>query len=172
MTAMILGASILLSVLFVAPRAVAQAPGQPQAAAPVALDLEDDKDDGSYGKSVETTAVVLRAMIDSPRRYQRKDGPFVQRAIDFLVSRQDKDGSIHDPGADKAAIARQTRLAAAALALHAHVSTEAALKRALEFVGQNEPNASPWTDAKLPESKEALLVFAKNLLAQRNADKS
>jgi squalene-hopene/tetraprenyl-beta-curcumene cyclase len=173
----------------VAPRTSAQVPGQPKAPAPIALDLEDDiddsvrwlrfvqeKEDGSYAKSVEATALVLRAMIGSPRHYQRKDGPFVQRAIDYLVSRQDKDGSIHDAGPDpmmdKPAIAKQTRMAAAALALHAQSSTEATLKRALEFIGKNEPDATPWNDAKLPEPKEALLAFAKNLLAKRNADKS
>ena len=38
-------------------------------------------------------------MVDSPRRYVRADGPFVARALDYLVSTQAADGSIHDANA-------------------------------------------------------------------------
>ena len=146
----VLGALALIAAAAFASPAQTPAPAAPPAAAAQAtptLDLRgdidvglrwlryaQDKDTGSYGGSVETTALVLRAMIQSPRKYQRVDGPFVQRALDFLVSRQDADGSIHDAGASREAIARQTRVATAALLLHAHVSTEAAVQKALRFV--------------------------------------
>jgi squalene-hopene/tetraprenyl-beta-curcumene cyclase len=138
------------------------------------LRFEQDKKDGSYGKSVWTTAIVLRAMAECPRKYGRMDGPFVQKAIDFLVSKQAADGSIADPGSDAAAIMLQTRAAAGALGLHAHVSTEPALKKALAFVTADPKNADagPWQDAKLPESKEALSADVVKLLAKRQPDGS
>ncbi len=139
------------------------------------LRFQQDRKDGSYGGQVETTALVLRAMSECPRHYGRNDGPFVLKAIDFLVSKQDADGSIHDAGASPADALRQTRLAAGALAENAHHSTEATLNKALAFIGK-DPQASsetgPWQDVKLPESKADVGALAVKLLAQRAPDAS
>ncbi|MBL8857185.1 MAG: terpene cyclase/mutase family protein [Planctomycetes bacterium] len=162
----------------------AQAPSAAPAEKPLAvLDLKNDidgglrwlryaqdKDSGAYGGSVETTAIVLRAFIRSPRKYQRVDGPFVQRALDYLVSRQAADGSIHDADATGEAKARQTRVAAAALALHAHVSTGAALEKAMAFLGKQPDEASIWNDKPLPAARDELIAAMKSLLAGRNAE--
>ena len=183
----VLGALALIAAASFASPAQTPAPAAPPAAAAQAtptLDLKgdidvglrwlryaQDKDTGSYGGSVETTALVLRAMIQSPRKYQRVDGPFVQRALDFLVSRQDADGSIHDAGASREAIARQTRVATAALLLHAHVSTEAAVQKALRFVGQDSADpAAVWNDAPLPAAREELIAAMKGLVAKRTTE--
>lgn len=151
--------------------------------APVTLNLGPDIDQGlrwlryaqdpgtgAYGGSVQTTALVLRAMIQSPRKYQRIDGPFVEKALDYLIARQKADGSIHDDGAAADAIRRQTRMAAAAFALHAHVSNGPALEKALKFLGADAPDAVIWDDPQLPESKEELLASVKNLLAGRSKE--
>lgn len=177
-----------ISVVLASPlaaHAFVQAPAGAPAQAPVTKDLggdidaslrwlryAQDKDTGSYGGSVETTAIALRAFIQSPRKYQRIDGPFVQRALDFLVSRQQQNGAIHDAGADATAIARQTRMAAAALALHAHVSTEAATQKALAFVAAQGAVVDPWGDAPLPAKAEELLAQVNALVAKRTADGS
>lgn len=163
--------------------APAQAPAA-QAAAPVTLDLSKDVDNalrwlrsmqdresGGYGPDVETTATVLRAMIQSHRHYQRIDGPFVERALEYLASRQAADGSIHDASAkDAATIVRQTSMAAGALALHSVDTTDATLGKALAFLGKSSANPSPWVDEALPESREALRAKAQELLAKRGAD--
>ncbi len=132
--------------------------------------------DGSYGSSVETTAWVLRAMVDSPRRYVRLDGPFVSRALDYLMAHQSPDGSIHDANAPKERIADQTRVAAAALSLHADETTKPAIAKALAFIGQEVgglPQPGPgWGDPRLPESKEELRARVDAILKERKADGS
>lgn len=167
------------------------APASPQitkAAAPsLELDLKSDIDgalrwmrgaqdskDGSYGGSVETTAWVLRAMVESPRRYMRVDGPFVARAIDYLIAHQSPDGSIRDASTATERVGEVTRLAAAALTLHADETTKPAIAKALGYIAKDpaaKGSAGPdWGDEPLPESKEALRARVDALLAQRSPD--
>jgi len=170
----------------VAPQALppATAAGPAQAAAESTLDLgpdidkalrwlryAQDRESGGYGPDVATTALVLRALRESPRRYQAIDGPFVQRALDYLLARQTQDGSIADAGASGAERVRQTRLAAAALTLHASESNKAALGAALKHLGADS-SGDPWSDQPLPESKPALRKLATDLLARRKSDGS
>lgn len=165
--------------------AAGQSGQKPAAAAERPLDFKDaideslrwlrfaqDMRDGGYGGSVETTAIVLRGMAECPRKYGRNDGPFVQRALDYLVVHQAPDGSIHDADADKAAVLTQTRAAAGALALHAHVSTEVPLKNALAFLSREKAAPEPWTDAPLPATREELTSRVRNLLGSRANDAS
>jgi squalene-hopene/tetraprenyl-beta-curcumene cyclase len=137
---------------------------------------QQEAKDGSYASSVETTAWVLRSMVDSPRRYVRADGPFVARALDYLVSKQATDGSIHDANAPKEKIAEQTRLAAAALTLHADEATKPAIAKALAYIGQDpaskEKPGPGWGDEALPESKEELRTRVDAILKARGADGS
>ncbi|MFN0243784.1 MAG: prenyltransferase/squalene oxidase repeat-containing protein [Planctomycetota bacterium] len=129
-----------------------------------------DPKDGSYGGSVETTAWVLRVMVESPRRYRRVDGPFVERALRYVLSRQQTDGSIHDAGATLEQISEQTRVASAALALHADESTKPAVAKAVTFIAKGKGDTDGWRDAPLPEAKDALHAQVTALLAKRGAD--
>jgi hypothetical protein len=45
--------------------------------------FSQSRTDGSYGDET-TTALVLRAFMESHRRYNEEDGPFITRAVDFL----------------------------------------------------------------------------------------
>jgi squalene-hopene/tetraprenyl-beta-curcumene cyclase len=136
------------------------------------LRQSQDRESGAYGASVETTAWVLRGMIQSHRRYQRIDGPFVERALEFLIARQRADGAICDAAAQGEAVAAQTRAAAAALALHADASTQPPLAKALAFLGPQPGEAPPWDDAPLPASRAELAARVTELLAQRAPDGS
>src|SRR6185503_5054242 len=105
---------------------------------------------GSYGKSVEATAWTLRALHDGPRHYRRVDGPFVSKAVDWLVARQREDGAIASEGADAKRAAQETGLAVMALKLYADESNKVALAKALAFVGKSEGLAAPDADLALP----------------------
>ena len=135
------------------------------------LRYAQDRESGGYGPDVATTALVLRALRESPRKYQAIDGPFVQRALDYLVARQGPDGSIADAGASGAEKLRQTRLAAAALTLHASESNKAALGSALKHLG-SELSADPWGDQPLPATSAETRKLATDLLARRKSDGS
>ncbi|MCX7805362.1 MAG: terpene cyclase/mutase family protein [Planctomycetota bacterium] len=52
--------------------------------------------DGSYGKfpSVGQTALVVYALAESPRAYRYADGPFMSKAVDFILANQREDGAI------------------------------------------------------------------------------
>lgn len=50
--------------------------------------------DGSYGKHVGLTAMVLLAMAESPRKYTVGDGPFIRNATQYLLSQVKANGSI------------------------------------------------------------------------------
>lgn len=134
------------------------------------LRYAQDVETGAYGASVETTAWTLRAMIQSPRKYQRLDGPFVERALQYLVGRQQADGSISDANAAGADIVRQTRAATGALALHADDTTKAAFQKAMTFLAKNGGEAPPFEDPALPEAKDALTARVTELIAKRAKD--
>ncbi len=136
------------------------------------LRASQDKETGAYGGSVETTAWVLRAMIQSPRKYQRFDGPFVERALQFLIARQRADGAIADADAKDADVARQARAAAGALALHADETTQLALTKALAWLGKQGPEAAPFEDETLPAERDALEARVRELIAKRAPDGS
>jgi squalene-hopene/tetraprenyl-beta-curcumene cyclase len=53
-------------------------------------------DDGSWSKSVGVTALALRAFLESHRKYNEDDGPFITRPIDFILKHVNKDGSISE----------------------------------------------------------------------------
>lgn len=178
-------AFLLAAVLGSAPVAAqtAGAPAAAPAAQPPTLDLgrdidtslrwlryAQDPESGAYGASVETTAWTLRAMIQSPRKYQRLDGPFVERALLYLAARQRPDGAIADASAAEADVVKQTRAAAGALALHADETTQPTLAKALSFLAQQGPDAPPFDDVALPTAKDALLARVNELIARRGKD--
>ncbi len=54
--------------------------------------LQDE--DGSYGKHVGLTSMVLLAFVESHRAYKADEGPFVGRALDWLAKQARADGAI------------------------------------------------------------------------------
>jgi squalene-hopene/tetraprenyl-beta-curcumene cyclase len=148
------------------------------------LDLKDELDpsiawlrgtqdakNGSYGGGVEGTAWALRAYADSPRRYRRIDGPYVSRALDYLIARQQSDGSIHDENATDKQALEQTRLAVMALSRHAGETTKPVLAKALAFVAR--ANAEPaGSEIQAPASRAEAFKLATSMLAKRASDGS
>ena len=70
---------------------------------------ERQNPDGGYGPYGETnvripntsdlgiTAFCLYALARNPRGYKEVDGPFISKAVDFLLKRQQADGAFCDP---------------------------------------------------------------------------
>ena len=83
------------------------------------LRQSQDVASGSYGGTVEGTAWSLRALHDCPRRYRMIDGPFVSKAVDWLVTAQRADGAIAGEKSSGAGVAEETALAVMALKLYA-----------------------------------------------------
>jgi len=129
-------------------------------------------EDGSYGGTVEGTAWTLRALHGSHRKYRMKDGPFITKAVDFLLAHQQGDGSIHDEQAETADIPAQTGLAVMALKLFANDSNKDALARGLAFVGRQQGLATPDSTLELPADAESAKAAMAKLLAARDADAS
>lgn len=89
----------------------ARAAGPPAAEAPAALQarIKDAVDaglkflrtkqdpEGSYGKYPGLTSMAVEAFARSPRGYREDDGPFVRRAVEYLLKLQKADGSIYQP---------------------------------------------------------------------------
>jgi hypothetical protein len=84
----------LAGVAEAAPKLDAPTTGRIRTAIDVALTpvrFSQSRTDGSYGNEV-TTALVLRAFMESHRRYNEDDGPFITKAVDFLGRRPDGPG--------------------------------------------------------------------------------
>lgn len=70
---------------------------------------EHQNPDGGYGpygeqgvwianaSDVGITAFCLYALARNPRKYKETDGPFISKAVDFLLSKQQPDGAFYDP---------------------------------------------------------------------------
>ncbi len=94
---------------------------------------QQDRATGAYGDAT-TTAWVLWAMGDSPRRYVAADGFFVRGALDYLLAQQQADGSFSEGDGQELAL---TRLAARALFTHLDESHTTAYGKALVWLGKN-----------------------------------
>ncbi|MBK1630533.1 hypothetical protein CKO31_07195 [Thiohalocapsa halophila] len=75
---------------------------------------EHQQEDGSWNDSVATTALALRAFLESYQGYSESDGAFVTRPLTYLLDHAAEDGAISDR---KTGRARDT--ATVMLALHA-----------------------------------------------------
>ena len=128
-----------------------------------------DLQSGSYAGGVPGTSWVLAVLADSPRKYRRPDGPFVQKALEFLAKHQAADGSIHDADAKGPQIAEQNALAVMALSRHADAESKALLAKALAFAGQSTA-APAATGIALPADKDALKKLGNELVAKKTAD--
>jgi len=127
---------------------------------------------GSYGGTVEGTAWSLRALHDCPRHYRTTDGPFVAKAVEWLVARQREDGAIVVAGSDAKSAGADTGLAVMAIKLYAEESNKNALAKALAFVGGQDGLALPDASLGLPASKEEARALSAKLLASRAPDAS
>lgn len=84
-------------------------PLAPAPAAPRPLDLRsiangavhalraDQRPDGSYGASVRTTGLALFGFARMSRQYREADGPFMTRAVEYLLKHRQDDGSFSAP---------------------------------------------------------------------------
>jgi len=99
---------------------------------------------GSYGGALEPTAWTLLALARCPRNYGVQDGPFVARALDYLLEHCAPDGSIHSAGANERERLAQTELAAIVLGHHVTPESARALSDALTwFEAQDGPSRNP-----------------------------
>lgn len=177
--------ALVAATLFAPSAAALQAPAAaPGAAAKPARDVDlkaeldrivawlrstQDLRSGSYAGGVAGTSWVLAVLADSPRKYRRADGPFVQKALEFLAAHQAADGAIHDADAQGAAIAEQNALAVMALSRHADAESKALLAKALAFAAK--ATAAPAASGiAVPAEPEALKKLTHELLARKNAE--
>ncbi|QDV07951.1 Prenyltransferase and squalene oxidase repeat protein [Planctomycetes bacterium Poly30] len=124
---------------------------------------------GAYGGGVEGTAWTLYALAKSPRKYTRVDGPFMTKALSFLVSAQAEDGSIADEGTSDEARLQQTRAAAAALSVLVSPETAPALGKAAVWLADHGVDSPEMDEMAIPDKVEKLGF---ELLARRKPDGS
>jgi squalene-hopene/tetraprenyl-beta-curcumene cyclase len=96
---------------------------------------------------VGITAFVVYALAKHPKRYRPEDGPFLSKAVDFLLSRQQEDGGIYDP-ADPALQNYRTSVAILALTTLDRVKYAAAIRRAQAFVKDQQVTEADGYDEK------------------------
>lgn len=153
---------------------VAQAPAtqelnlsDPLRAAVRWLRTKQDPVTGAYDASVATTALALRAFATCPDRYRSVDGPFVRKAVEFLISKQGADGLIADDArADKAQRESSTRVAIEALVALGDPDSKAALGKALAALGSEQPSSR---DPRIPAdvTPKDLQRIAQQILAEQ-----
>ncbi len=84
------------------PAAQTQTKAQLEAKAKKAIDRglkwlrAQQAEDGSYGNHPGLTAIVLQAFLYSHRKYDESDGPFISRAVQYLVKLAKPNGAIFD----------------------------------------------------------------------------
>jgi len=94
----------------------------------------EQRPDGSYGGTVSTTAATLYGFARCAREYREADGPFMARAVEFLLKCARDDGSISAAGdADKTASTMWAALALHALDKKKH---EAKIRAAMDYVAK------------------------------------
>ena len=136
------------------------------------LRAQQDRKTGAYGDGIESTALVLRALAESPRQYVRRDGPYVADALDFVIRHQDEAGWIADPGTPTSVRLAQTRAAAAAMYLYVDAETTRSLGSAVAWLAKNgvsdpAPSSTTYSDDRVVA--EARIT---QLIAKRKADGS
>ena len=132
------------------------------------LRYQQDLKTGSYGDSVELTALALKTFAESPRHYGISDGPFISKAVGFLLRSQRPNGAICDPGTVDQQARMQSADAAIALLRIGTPEVVAAAKRAERFGGLFDPG-DEWTpeDALAGFKTEDLLQKARDQLDRR-----
>ena len=86
--------------------------------------------DGCWNHELETTALVVRAFMESPRRYNEEDGPFVRKPLEYVASRTKATGAI-DGDED---LVRSTSLAVRALKVSQNSRHDPVVEKAETFL--------------------------------------
>lgn len=176
--------TLFLALALLAPTSTSLQGTPPKPAAPAAQELDiaeeifpaiqwlrttQDPVDGSYGKSVEATALALAAFSEHAEHYRVADGPFVKKAMEWLIARQRADGLICDEKAGGDACKQQTILAVHALTLLRDPSCAAPLAKAMAALAGApvDPDAMPVKLSKWPMTAEEAGGEARRLLAAR-----
>ena len=66
--------------------------------------IDRQNEDGGYGPRIDgksnlgITGLVVWALAESPAKYREWDGPFISKAVDYLLAHQKETGGIHDDG--------------------------------------------------------------------------
>lgn len=64
--------------------------------------IDNQRPDGSYGfypnSDVGITALALQALATSPRAYREEDGPFISKAVAYILSHRQPDGGFYEKG--------------------------------------------------------------------------
>lgn len=120
---------------------------------------QQDRETGAYG-SVEETAWVLRALAESPRSYVRRDGPFVEDALEFLGQQQREDGAI--VGKDGENVDSTTLYAIYAFERYSDPISERIETKAREFLKTIPPHRYP------NHTEESAKKRAGQILEKRN----
>ncbi|MCX7934458.1 MAG: hypothetical protein N3A66_04265, partial [Planctomycetota bacterium] len=105
--------------------------------------------DGSYGTvgsplAIGNTSLVIHALATCSWKYREADGPFISKAVDFLLKAQNEDGSFGS-GDAKAGL---TLLALRALLAIQNPAYDEKIDKAIAFIKQNIPTP---TDLRLGE---------------------
>ena len=176
-------APLLLALLGAAPLRAQSAAPAAQAPAPSAetevnvadpiragirwLRTRQDPVTGAYG-DLSTTALVLRAYATCPDRYRAVDGPFVRKALDFILARQGEDGLFGEAGANVEQRRAQTRVVLEALVALGDPGSKAALGKALAALGGEAPVSR---DPRIPAEPtlKDLRRIAQQLLAEQTS---
>lgn len=138
------------------------------------LRAKQDEQSGGYG-SVRETSGVLRAFLASPRGYHVSDGPFLHRALQFLLEHQGPDGSIAEKDAGPLARLSDSIAAFEALMLVTEEPGLTARRRLAGFLGTPlDGNGEAGRDGSAGQAKlDPALASqaAARLLALRTLDK-
>lgn len=129
------------------------------------LRTQQIRETGAYGNGVDDTAWVLRAFAKSPRAYVRRDGPFVEDALEFLGARQRADGAICDEGARN--FMAQTFGAIEALKLYQDPVSQGLAKKARALM----PGELDLGEGFTP-TRESALKLAQQIVSERLPDGS
>lgn len=90
----------------------------------------NQQEKGSWSNNVGVTSLVVMAYVNSPRRYNEEDDPFVRKGIEFILENVKPDGSIykdHPPSYN-------TALAILALASTKNPKYKEIIRKANEFL--------------------------------------
>ncbi len=63
--------------------------------------IDHRREDGAYGSyadDVGITALVVQALAQSPRAYRETDGPFITKAVEYMLGKAKPDGGIYNAG--------------------------------------------------------------------------
>ena len=55
-------------------------------------------EDGAWSHSVGITALVVKAFMESPRKYTEEDGPFIRKPLEYIAGKAKANGAIYDQG--------------------------------------------------------------------------